>query len=374
MSMTNYILILASFLLSIVCGFAFIPLIIKFCKKKGLYDIPNGRKVHKNAIPRLGGLSFMPSMLLASLIVMVIYNIQSDGDFIQISLWSIGFFFSLLIIYGVGIVDDLVGLDAKTKFLAQIIAATIMPLSGLYLNNLYGFCGLYDIPAIVGMPLTVFVVVFLCNAINLIDGIDGLSSGLSFIALSGFLLCFMQDDLWLYSILIAGLLGVLVPFIYFNVFGKVEKNQKIFMGDSGSLTLGFILGFLAVKFTSINPRVMTFQPDAMMLGYSFVVVPVYDVVRVSLVRLIHHVHIFSADKNHIHHKLMRTGLSQHQALITILALALFYIGLNITLWNIINDMTFIVIADIAVWILFHWVINRTIVRHGESVYLANTEE
>ena len=354
------------------CGIFFIPIIIRFCKKKGLYDLPNGRKVHKNAIPRLGGLSFLPSMLLASLIVIGIYNVQSGGQQIQVSLWSIGFFTSLFIIYAVGIVDDLVGLGAKTKFVAQILAASIMPLAGLYLNSLYGLFGIYDIPSWVGVPLTVFVIVFMCNAINLIDGIDGLSGGLSFIALLGFLACFMREDLWLYSILIAGLMGVLIAFLYFNIFGKVEKDHKIFMGDSGSLTLGFILGFLAVKFTAINPHVMCFRPDSMMLAYSFVVVPVYDVVRVSLVRICHHVHIFQADKNHIHHKLMRTGMTQHQALVAILVLAVCYILLNIALWQLNGDMTTIVVADILVWMLFHYCLNRAIRKNGQQVYLANT--
>ena len=370
--MTNYLLIAISFLLSMVCGYAFIPAIIRFCKKKGLYDLPSNRKVHKNAIPRLGGLSFLPSMLLASLIVMVIYNVQNEGSQIQISLWSVGFFTSLAVIYGVGIVDDLVGLDARTKFVVQIIAAAVMPLCGLYANSLYGFLGIWDIPVFVGVPFTVFVIVFMCNAINLIDGIDGLSGGLSFIALFGFLMCFMREGLWFYCILIAGLMGVLVPFLYFNIFGKPEKNRKIFMGDSGSLTLGFILGFLSVKFTAINPYVMSFQPDALMLAYSFVVVPVFDVVRVSLVRMRHKVSIFQADKNHIHHKLLRTGQTQHQVLGCILLLAVAYIVLNIILWHLC-DMSMLVLIDIIVWLAFHLCVNHAIRKNGQQVYLPNSE-
>ena len=104
------------------------------------------------------------------------------------------------------------------------------------------------------------------------------------------------------------------------------------------------------------------------------VVPVYDVVRVSLVRITHHVPIFNADKNHIHHKLMRTGLTQHKALFVILALALFYIALNVALWHVVSDMTFVVAFDVVVWLVFHGLINSRIKRNGQSVYLANTEE
>ena len=368
-----YILyIFISFSLSALCGFTVIPLILNFCKKKGLYDIPDSRKIHKNAIPRLGGISFMPSMVLASLITIVVFNQTFLKHQITVSPWSVGFFFSLLIIYCVGIVDDLLGLGAKTKFTAQTLASCILPLCGLYINNLYGFCGFYEIPYWAGAFLTVFCIVDITNAINLIDGIDGLSAGLSFIALTGFLLCFLREGIMAYCILIAGLMGILIPFMYFNIFGKAEKNRKIFMGDSGSLTLGFILGFLFVKFTMDNPNVRAFSPDSMMLAYSLLLVPVYDVIRVSLIRIKHHAPIFQADKNHIHHKLMRAGLNQHQTLVTILLLAIGYIFVNICLWTFC-DLTVLVVADVIVWLAFHYIVNRLILKRGEQVFLSPTQ-
>ena len=371
--MTESILyILSSFVLSIACGFIFIPLIMNFCKKKGLYDPPDGRKVHKNAVPRLGGISFMPSMLLASLVAIAVYNQDIFGSKqLMISPWSVGFFVSLLLIYGVGIVDDLVGLGAGSKFTVQIIAGVLLTLSGLYINNLYGFCGINEVSYAIGAPLTIFAIVFISNAINLIDGIDGLSAGLSFIALTGFLLCFLREgNMTAYCILIAGLMGVLIPFLYFNIFGKVEKNQKIFMGDSGSLTLGFILGFLFVKYTMDEPDQMSFQPDAMMLASSLLVVPVLDVMRVSIIRIMHHTPIFQADKNHIHHKLMRAGLNQHQALITILGLSLLYIVVNISLWPWCN-LTALTLIDLMLWLVFHNIVDIAIRHNGQPVFLKN---
>lgn len=372
--MTQYLLyVTIAFILSAACGFVFTPLIMNFCKEKGLYDIPDSRKIHKTAIPRLGGISFLPSMLLASLIVVAIHNSRFLGHEIALSTWSVGFFISLLIIYGTGLIDDLVGLGAKTKFAAQIIAAILLPMMGLYINNLYGFLGIHEIPFSVGAPLTVFIIVFVSNAINLIDGIDGLSAGLSFIALTGFLVCFMREGLIAYGILIAGLMGVLVPFLFYNIFGKAERNRKIFMGDSGSLTLGFILGFLFVKFTMYNPLVAPFHLDSMMLAFSLLIVPVFDVVRVSLARICHRKPIFRADKNHIHHKLMRAGLNQHQALITILCLSLLFIALNLLLWQF-TDMSILVVTDIAVWLLFHCVLNAILRKRGQAVFLINTPE
>lgn len=369
--MIIYLLPVLAILVSALCGFFFIPVIMNFCKEKNIYDIPNSRKMHKTAIPRLGGIAFLPSMFLAFLGTVFAYAYSSVNEQeVTLSLWSLYFFVSLVLIYGVGLVDDLIGLNAKTKFLFQIMAAVLMPAAGLYYNNMYGFLGIHEVPYAIGAPLTVFLIVFITNSINLIDGIDGLAAGLSFIALGGFLVCFMAEGMWLYGILIAGLMGVLVPFLYFNMCGNPEKNRKIFMGDSGSLTLGFILGFLAVKYSMDNPNVMFWRPDCLLLSYTFIIVPTFDVVRVSAIRFKHHTPAFKADKNHFHHKLLRAGLTQHQALIALLLLALFFIGLNLTLNGVLSS-TLIVVCDIVVWVLVHQVVNAFIRKRGEQVFKFN---
>lgn len=371
--MTTYLLyIIISFLCSAVCGFVFIPLIISFCKRKGLYDLPDERKLHHSNIPRLGGISFLPSMFLAALAALALNNHFANDDQMTISLWSAYFAISLLLIYGVGLVDDLVGLEATPKFVVQIIAAVLMPAAGLYFNNLYGMLGIYEIGYWPGALFTVFVIVFISNAFNLIDGIDGLSGSLSFLALGGFLVCFIHQEMLIYCILIAGLMGVLVPFLYYNIWGKAEKGQKIFMGDAGSLTLGFILGFLAVKYSMNNPNVMPYRPYSMLLAYTLLVVPVFDVVRVSILRIRHHKPIFDADKNHIHHKLLRTGMNQHWTLVTILLLAVTFIALNVALAHVVDSML-IVLIDIAVWMLFHAAINLAIHRNGQEVFILRSK-
>ena len=206
--MTYHILIIIIALIaSAACGFIMIPQIMNFCKRKNIYDIPNARKLHKNAIPRLGGISFMPSMLLAFLLAILVMDNVTGQEHVTISLWTCTFFISLILIYGIGIIDDLIGLGAKTKFVVQIIAASLLPASGLYINDLYGFLGIHEIAFWPGACITVFLIVFIDNAINLIDGIDGLAGGLSFLALGGFLACFMRENLFTYSILISGLMG-----------------------------------------------------------------------------------------------------------------------------------------------------------------------
>ena len=275
--MSQYLLITASaFVLSALIGFVMIPQIMNYCKRKKLYDIPNERKVHKNAIPRLGGIIFMPSMLLAFLLSLVVLRQVTGEEPITISLWTSTFLVSLMLIYAVGTVDDIFGLGARTKFTVQIAAAVLLPVSGLYINDLYGFMGIHELPFWAGAPLTVFIIVFIDNAINLIDGIDGLAGGLAFLALGGFLACFLREGLFSYCVLIAGLMGVLVPYLYFNLLGDPKKNRKIFMGDSGSLTLGFILGFLFVKFAMHNPNVMTYHKDGLILSITMLIVPMIN--------------------------------------------------------------------------------------------------
>ena len=349
--------IIGTFIISLICGFIFTPIIIKICKKKGLYDFPNERKVHKNAIPRLGGISFFPSMLTASIAVLL-YMAYTEQNTLPINLWSVMFFMGLLLIYITGIIDDLIGLNAKTKFFVQILTACFFPFAGLYINNLYGLFGIYEIPYYVGIPLTVFVIVFIDNAINLIDGIDGLATGLSLIALSGFLAYFIYHGVFLYTycILAAGMMGVLVAFGYFNLFGHSENNTKTFMGDSGSLSLGFILGFMTVKCAMDNTSIWPTRDDAVLVPITLLFVPMADVVRVTLHRMRHHKPLFSADKNHIHHKLMRAGVSQHMTLVAILMLAICYIGLNSLLYQVVST-TMILMIDTVVYCMVNECIN-----------------
>lgn len=361
------IYIIIAFCLSATCGIITIPQIISFCNRKKLYDIPSARKIHKNSIPRLGGVCFLPSMLLAFLIGTAFYNNSFEGKQLQFSLWSVYFFISLVLIYAAGIIDDLIGIGAKTKFSFQIVAGLLLPLAGLYINDLYGFCGIHEIPSWIGIPLTILIIVFIVNAINLIDGIDGLCASVSFIALAGFLFCFMQAGIRTYSMLIASMMGVLVPFFYYNIWGSEKKRQKIFMGDSGSLTLGFILAFLYVKVTMNNPNVMPFSETSIILSNSLLIVPALDVIRVSLARLKHHQPMFRADKNHIHHKLIRAGLNQHQTLLAIVCLIFVFIMLNLALQHLVS-LTVMAVIDILVWFVFHAIINKMIIKRGKTVF------
>jgi UDP-N-acetylmuramyl pentapeptide phosphotransferase/UDP-N-acetylglucosamine-1-phosphate transferase len=358
--MTPYLLTV--FIISLFLGTIFTPATLNFCKRKKLYDIPNERKIHKNAIPRLGGLSFYPSMMIAFIFFLLAssWNNQLDHTF---NIWSASYLAGLLIIYTTGIIDDLIGLTAKSKFIAQIIAASLLPMTGLTINNLYGLFGIYYIPYYAGVAFTIFAIVFICNAINLIDGIDGLAGSISLLALGGFLGYFVYYDVfsYTYTVLAAGMMGALVAFLYYNLFGKAEKNTKIFMGDSGSLSLGYTLGFFAIKTAMDHPVIWETRPEAFLFPLTLLFVPIADVVRVTFYRLFHGYPLFDADKNHIHHKLLAAGLNQHQALITILAFEICYMVLNLVVLADF-DITYIVVTDVIIFMVFHLMLDVVIHR------------
>lgn len=219
----------------------------------------------------------------------------------------------------------------------------------LWINDLYGLLGIYAIPNWIGIPFTILTIVFITNAINLIDGIDGLASGLSSVALLVFGLLFIEKGLWMYSMLAFSTLGVLVPFFYYNVFGNAERARKIFMGDTGSLTLGYILSFLAIKYSQNNPEVISNTKGTFLIAFSTLIIPAFDVIRVVMVRLRNGKSPFEPDKNHIHHKFLAMGFTPRKAMIIIILISCAFSVVNILLIPWVNN-TVILIGDIVAWI------------------------
>lgn len=350
-------LILLSFLVAFVFTVMAMPHLVAFCKKKQFYDQPNARKVHHNAVPRLGGSLFLPAILLALVVSLLGYYYWVDRTLtFKLSTWVLGA--GVIFMYLVGIVDDVVGVGASKKFLVQIVASAFMPLCGLYINNLYGFMGIYALPWWFAYPFTVFTTLLIVNSINLIDGIDGLASGIGLIALSVFSLMFWHSGTPLYSLFSAALLGTLFAFFLYNMLG-MKSPYKIFMGDTGSLIVGYSLAYLSIKYEMFNLTVIPYRPHAMMVSFSLLFLPVMDLIRVALERLYHHKKIFSADKTHIHHLVLQAGAGMHQALGVLL---LFYVSfLIINLYLVENDVltsTWVVLLDVVLYFLFILVVRK----------------
>lgn len=284
----NIIFILIAFIISAFVARLIIPRILLISFRKRLFDVPDERKIHKRAIPRLGGVSFFPTILLSCCTVLAIRTLAGYGISMLPSFYLLPEFLALVcgmvLLYLTGIADDLVGVRYRQKLAVQIICASLFPVVGLWINDLYGLFGLYLVPAWFGIPFTVLTIVFITNAINLIDGIDGLASGLSSVALVVFGILFIDKGLWIYAMLAFSTLGVLVPFFYYNVFGSAEHARKIFMGDTGSLTLGYVLSFLAIKYSQHTEFIPVTQ-GALVIAFSTLIVPSFDVIRVVIVRV-----------------------------------------------------------------------------------------
>jgi UDP-GlcNAc:undecaprenyl-phosphate GlcNAc-1-phosphate transferase len=356
--MQTSLFLLFGFLFAVSLGMVIIPRILVISHKKRLYDVPDARKVHTMPVPRLGGLSFFPVILMSMFLVIGFRLYFWDVDTSSLSfnmLYEYLFLFvGMTLLYLVGVCDDLVGVGYRYKFAVQIAAAFLLVLSGNWFDSFGGLFGIYSVPVWVGVPFTVFIVVYITNAINLIDGIDGLASGLCCIALSVLSVIFFLRGQYVYALLAICTLGILMPFWCYNVFGNANRGHKLFMGDAGSLTLGYVISFLIIHMSVTNEVSPTLSNPYMVIAFSTVLVPLLDVIRVVLHRLREHKNPFLPDKNHFHHKLLRTGV--RMVMVTILGIAVSFIGLNAWLaWQM--NITFLLGINLILWSSLHLTIN-----------------
>ena len=366
--MQTSLFLLFGFLFAVSLGMVIIPRILVISHKKRLYDVPDARKVHTMPVPRLGGLSFFPVILMSMFLVIGFRLYFWDMDTSSLSfnmLYEYLFLFvGMTLLYLVGVFDDLVGVGYRYKFAVQIAAALLLVLSGNWFDSFGGLFGIYSVPVWVGVPFTVFIVVYITNAINLIDGIDGLASGLCCIALSVLSVIFFLRGQYVYALLAICTLGILMPFWCYNVFGNANRGHKLFMGDAGSLTLGYVISFLIIHMSVTNEVSPTLSNPYMVIAFSTVLVPLLDVIRVVLHRLREHKNPFLPDKNHFHHKLLRTGMRVRIVMVCIIAISAFFILLNSSLaWRV--DITYLFFLNLFCWSILHVGLNGLIKRNRE---------
>ena len=372
--MAHLIFIVAGFLLSALMGRLIIPRILVISLRKRLFDIPDFRKIHQHPISRLGGVTFFPViMLVMCAITLIGLHLKGfSGQFFSNHIIDemLCLTAGLVLLYIIGVCDDLIGVRYGRKLLVQVFAASFLPFAGLYVVDFYGLFGVDVVSPFIGIPLTVLLTVFVTNAINLIDGIDGLASGLCMIALLIFGTAFALNGVWMYSLLAFVCLGVLIPFFLYNVFGNAEHGSKIFMGDTGSLTLGFILSLFSVKYIlllSTDSSAVSGTPIVWV--FSLLLVPCLDVCRVVLNRLQRKANPFKPDKTHIHHKFLMMGFSPRRSLVLIQLISLFFIGLTVFLIYVGVLGYVVLLIDILVWTLMHLWFTHIIRRR--AYYMSN---
>ena len=326
-----------------------IPHILVISKRKKLYDEPDQRKCHAAPIPRLGGVAFMPAMVISLSVIAALAFHLAEGISIRLLSQLFALFTGMTILFMTGLTDDLVQVSYRKKFLIQILCASFLPLSGITIDRFYGLFGVDLIPVWAGALLTVLLTVFITNAINLIDGVDGLASGLSIIICGSYAALFALDYHWFYASVSLCTVGVLIPVFSYNVFGTVERGTKIFMGDTGSLTIGFLISFLTIAYSG-DPNTASINP--LLTCFALLLVPGLDVLRVMLHRARKGMPIFLPDRNHIHHKLIDAGCSTKQTLTIVIALSMGYAGVNFLLQELL-DIHLLIVLDILSWTVFN---------------------
>lgn len=344
-------------LMTFTLGFTLTPYIVKLSRELHLYDLPDSRKVHSLPIPRMGGMAFLPSAIITITLVLVFAMRVNDNIINYIDKFSIQHFLAYMagcmMLYVVGLYDDINGVGYRLKFAVQIVAAVLLCAGGLWFADLNNVFMIGIIPFWIGMPLTVLFVVYLTNAINLIDGIDGLASGLASISLLVIMMLNLVINDLIWATIPVAFIGVLMAFFYYNVF---DKSRKIFMGDAGSLTLGYTLAFLVLHFWQANSYSSVRIQNMGIVAMSTLIIPMFDVVRVFMSRIRDGRNPFLPDKNHIHHKLLRAGLSGRASMISILLFSVFLVALNYVMAAYVSQ-TLMVVVDVILYIVVQNMIN-----------------
>ncbi|GAB4018829.1 undecaprenyl/decaprenyl-phosphate alpha-N-acetylglucosaminyl 1-phosphate transferase [Spirosoma sp. KCTC 42546] len=304
-----------AFLVACFVSVIAIPVIIKISELKSLMEKPGERRSHSTPTPTFGGIAIFAAILIAYFL----WPSIDQTEIYRTNLSIVG----MTILFFIGIKDDLVGIDPAKKLLFQVLAAMILILFGdLRVDYLYGIMGFHHIDIVVGILLTCFIFITLTNAINLIDGIDGLAGGIATIASGTFGGWFLLTNHFTMACLAFTLTGALLGFLRFNF----SKTSKIFMGNTGSLIIGFMLAFFAVRFVSLNAS-YRYEPTAFfnapIIAIVILIVPIFDTLRVFLVRILAGRSPFSADRNHMHHILLDNGLSHIGATAVLCGASLF---------------------------------------------------
>jgi UDP-N-acetylmuramyl pentapeptide phosphotransferase/UDP-N-acetylglucosamine-1-phosphate transferase len=264
------------------------PWLVRIAKLKNIVDNPNARKLNKEPIPTLGGVAVFLG---------VIFGLGLAGYYIERIDLQFEIIIAMMIMLYTGVGDDILELSPRTRFLSQIFTVCLMMfLCGIYIDDFHGLWGIYALPRPIAVVLTILSCVGIINAINLIDGVDGLCSGYGMFASLLFAICFLRMGDVSYAVFAFTTFGALIPFWLHNTFGK---SSKMFLGDGGSLILGFICSLFVTHVVQSGQEVVT--GSTISLTLAVLAVPVFDTLRVMTARIIHGTSPFHPDKTHLHH-------------------------------------------------------------------------
>ena len=316
-------------IVTFLAGFVLMPFVLNFAQKHNLVVRPNKRTSHNGSVPNIGGLDIFLSLIFVFIFMLIFNKLH------------IAFFIGFCLLFLIGFIDDRLVLSAYWKILGETLCAFfLIYFADIRITSFYGVFGVYELPLILSYAVSYIVFLVIINALNLIDGVDGLASGLGILYCLFFGIWFYIVHLTYYSLFCFALIGSLSVFFLYNVFGK--SKRKIFMGDSGALILGYLITFIVFVFLEKNSKgvgneLLNFK-YAPATVFCILFVPVFDIVRVAITRLKQHKSLLEPDKNHIHHLLLYLGLSHKQVTLVLVSVSSLFM------------LTAILLKDYNIWV------------------------
>ena len=312
-----------------------------------LHDHPDDRSSHNISVPTMAGVSFFITL------IMTVFFIQNfDADKIGLNLNA-----AVTLVFMVGLKDDLVLTSPRSKLVMEILAILFLLFSiHMQVFSLDGFLGIYEIPKLFSYPLVILLLLSIINAYNLIDGVDGLSSVIAIIIFSIFAIIFLDSTNYFYFLICLSFIGMLLAYLIYNF----SHTQKIFMGDTGSLIVGFCIAFCTLKYLAMDVSSLSFvffKPENKLIVLAGIIwIPLFDMLRVIGVRLLNGGNPFYPDRNHIHHILVDCGMAHYKIALLFGVINCIIIVLILSLsslYNYIQMIGILVFIFIALLSIFH---------------------
>lgn len=318
-----YYIILA-FITAFTLTYFAIPSIIHVAREKRLMDEPGERRSHKVSTPSLGGIGIFAGMIFS----IVLWTPFKEFDDLQYILCS------FIIIFLIGARDDILPMSPRSKLIGELLAAAILVFkSKIIIDSFHGLFGIYELPMFVAIPLTIFTMLVIINAFNLIDGINGLSGSIGVLISATLGAWFFSTDQYGLAVVAFSLTGALIAFLKYNY-----SPAEIFMGDTGALLVGLVASILTIKFISSHSEIPTNHPyyfnSVPAVAIGILILPLFDTLRVFTTRALRGRSPFYPDRTHIHHLLIDSGLSHMQATFTLVATNALFILMVFYLQNI----------------------------------------
>lgn len=331
-----------------------IPKLNGVVRFKQLMDQPNERSSHGFATPNLGGVSFYIAIMLA------FYFIAPFDD----SKTIISLIPGLTILFILGLKDDLVVLSPITKLIGQLLAALFLVFHFRFsIESLHGFMGIEDLSAYAATPIAIFIMIAVMNAINLIDGIDGLAATVSFIIFSMFAYTFYLTGSEFLVLICLTMMGALVGFLFYNL--NQNPDKKTFMGDTGSLILGFLIAAMAIRFLALDNASLEVLPlnveNLPIVILAILIVPFFDTARVFFLRIMKGNSPFKPDRNHIHHIIIDRFHISHRRASFFIGMAHFLVVLGFGALAVTTNQVYLILifsGFILLSVLFFFLINN----------------